>query len=315
MILEDFKKYKVNVEGFFFFFLDSYIKDIKDLLDYLKIEYNDINSIINIKSIDIEKYLIYLAEEKNNSVSSRNKKISAIKSFFYFLDREDYKIDRKIQFIKRAKVRHREAFYLTDSEINVLLYTIDNIRDKAMITFFLTTGARLSDMEQIKVDDIYTPKEKRNGKYIYYSIVRGKGDKERKIYLSNSNYDTLEYLRTYEKTERKKIIDKIGNKTDILFITNNGNKIDHDNIRKMVKRWARKAGIKEWDKVSPHTFRHSFATHAFEANIPPEIIRDAMGHANISTTNTYCHSKDWQVQDLMEGINYGKDNKLWGKED
>ena len=107
MILEYFKKYKVNVEGFLERSIDSYIKDIKDLFDYLKIEYNDIDSIINIKSIDIEKYLIYLAEEKNNSVSSRNKKISAIKSFFYFLDREGYKIDRKIQFIKRAKVRHQ----------------------------------------------------------------------------------------------------------------------------------------------------------------------------------------------------------------
>lgn len=140
------------------------------------------------------------------------------------------------------------------------------------------------------------------GNAIYKVRVNGKGNKERDLFLNNKKYDTMGRIMKYIDVKRNKIVEKYDVDSDLLFISNKGEPLDHSNIRKSIKRYAKKANIDEYWEVSPHTLRHSFATNLLNKGVSVAVVRNAMGHASISTTNTYAHADINSIKDAMQDV-------------
>ena len=159
----------------------------------------------------------------------------------------------------------------------------------------LTTGARISEINDITVDDVY------NG----YAVINGKGNKQRTLYFNNEIYNTMPILLRYIDIKRNKIIKKTGVKTNQLFISNEGNNIKRENFTKSLKRYAQKAGLNDWETISPHSLRHSCGSNALRRGVDIATVRDMLGHSNIFTTNTYSHSNEDLIKNAMEGKKNG----------
>lgn len=238
---------------------DSFLNKSIDLVDY----------------IDIEKYIEYLKKEGlSESTICRN--IVSIKNFHKYVSRIYNKKDPS-ETIERPKIKKRLPNVLSISDIDNILNinTINDFdyRNKAMLELMYATGLRVSELVNLNVNDID----------IENSVVRcfGKGNKERIIPIGDIAIDSIrEYL------ERRSSMLK-GYITDYLFINNHGNKLTRQGFFKILKIVAKKQGIEK--SFSPHTLRHSFATHLLENNVDLRIIQELLGHENISTTQVYTH--------------------------
>lgn len=238
---------------------DSFLNKSIDLVDY----------------IDIEKYIEYLKKEGlSESTICRN--IVSIKNFHKYVSRIYNKKDPS-ETIERPKIKKRLPSVLSISDIDNILNinTINDFdyRNKAMLELMYATGLRVSELVNLNVNDID----------IENSVVRcfGKGNKERIIPIGDIAIDSIrEYL------ERRSSMLK-GYITDYLFINNHGNKLTRQGFFKILKIIAKKQGVNK--SFSPHTLRHSFATHLLENNVDLRIIQELLGHENISTTQVYTH--------------------------
>ena len=303
-LLEEFAKYKMNIQGIKQVSINIYMDTYKELFDFLKINENDIDSITKITFKDVQDYLTYLAEEVGNTPATRNRKLATIKSLFNYLYMEKcMDIDYRIFKIKKAKKIQKEKEILTPEEAQTLLTLISNAKDKAFFTVLLSTGARVSEALQIKVDDIYVPKStgEINCKDTYYSIILGKGNKERKLYLDNINYNTLAVCRRYAETTRKKVVAKYNVKTDNLFIGKFGGTPNEHDLNLTLKRWCKRAEINK--NITLHSLRHTYATNLAREGVPINVLRDSLGHGSIETTNTYLHTTEEDKMRAMEGTN------------
>lgn len=238
---------------------DSFLNKSIDLVDY----------------IDIEKYIEHLKKEGlSESTICRN--IVSIKNFHKYVSRIYNKKDPS-ETIERPKIKKRLPSVLSISDIDNILNinTINDFdyRNKAMLELMYATGLRVSELVNLNVNDID----------IENSVVRcfGKGNKERIIPIGDIAIDSIrEYL------ERRSSMLK-GYITDYLFINNHGNKLTRQGFFKILKIIAKKQGVNK--SFSPHTLRHSFATHLLENNVDLRIIQELLGHENISTTQVYTH--------------------------
>ncbi|MDD4027689.1 MAG: site-specific tyrosine recombinase XerD [Bacilli bacterium] len=238
---------------------DSFLNKSIDLVDY----------------IDIEKYIEYLKKEGlSESTICRN--IVSIKNFHKYVSRIYNKKDPS-ETIERPKIKKRLPSVLSISDIDNILNinTINDFdyRNKAMLELMYATGLRVSELVNLNVNDVD----------IQNSVVRcfGKGSKERIIPIGDIAIDSIrEYL------ERRSSMLK-GYITDYLFINNHGNKLTRQGFFKILKIIAKKQGVNK--SFSPHTLRHSFATHLLENNVDLRIIQELLGHENISTTQVYTH--------------------------
>lgn len=238
---------------------DSFLNKSIDLVDY----------------IDIEKYIEHLKKEGlSESTICRN--IVSIKNFHKYVSRIYNKKDPS-ETIERPKIKKRLPSVLSISDIDNILNinTINDFdyRNKAMLELMYATGLRVSELVNLNVNDID----------IANSVVRcfGKGNKERIIPIGDIAIDSIrEYL------ERRSSMLK-GYITDYLFINNHGNKLTRQGFFKILKIIAKKQGVNK--SFSPHTLRHSFATHLLENNVDLRIIQELLGHENISTTQVYTH--------------------------
>lgn len=303
-LLEEFKKYKMNVQGIKECSINAYMDTYREFFNFMKIDGDNIDSVIAITHKDVQNYLTYLAEKVGNTGTTRNRKLSAIKSLFVYLymDR-GIDIDYRILKIPKAKRVRKEKEILTPEEAQTLLTLITNAKDKAFFTVLLSTGARVSEALQIKVDDIYTPKStgEMNSKDTYYSIILGKGNKERKLYLDNINYNTLAVCRRYAETTRKRVVSKYNVKTDNLFIGKFGTTPREHDLNLTLKKWCKRAEINK--NITLHSLRHTYATNLAREGVPINVLRDSLGHSNIETTNTYLHTTEEERMRAMEGTN------------
>lgn len=300
--LEMFEDYKKNIEGNSNNSIKQYVSELNKFFDFLNVKLND--EIVQVSSIDVQSYIAKLVE-MGNSANTRNHKLTIIKTFYTYLQRElDLKIDYRILTLKYSKTAKVEKKWLNSDEVNdLLLASANDYRANAYICLMYTTGARLSDISQIKLSDVMKIKGyDEEGNAIYKVRVNGKGNKERDLFLNNKKYDTMGRIMKYIDMKRNKIVEKYDVDSDLLFISNKGEPLDHSNIRKSIKRYAKKANIDEYWEVSPHTLRHSFATNLLNKGVSVAVVRNAMGHASISTTNTYAHADINSIKDAMQDV-------------
>jgi integrase/recombinase XerD len=262
-----------------------YIKIEKGLSDNSIASYkSDLNDFINyfdkdIKDITNDNILKYLLELQDIGLvnSSIARKTSAIKNFFLYLLEEDINIAVKIEDIPSISFKRALPDVISVEEMFSLLDNIDNssplgFRNKTMLELMYSTGIRVSELLDLSTHDIYL-----NDKNL---LVHGKGNKQRLLPIPQA---TMEYLLHYIKVTRFKLKnDKV---TDTLFLNNRGGKLTRMGFWKILRKCALEAGIKS--HISPHTIRHSFATHLLEAGANLRIVQTLLGHSSLDTTQIY----------------------------
>lgn len=238
---------------------------------------------ILIKNDDIKWYLKHL-KENNHSEKSIARNISSIKSFYKYLVINNYVKFNPTENIVTLKLTKKLPSVLSIDEINKILdiQTYDNysIRNKAMLELMYATGLRVSELINLKIYDID----------ITDSLVRtmGKGSKERIVPIGEIATKALnEYLKVRSSFFKKEI-------NDDLFLNNHGKKMTRQGLFKIIKKIAKEKNIKK--EISPHTLRHSFATHMINNGADLKIIQELLGHSDISTTQIYTHISKEQLK-------------------
>ena len=283
-LLEEFKTYKVDVEGKAEDSINLYIKNIKKFCEDMNIK--DYETLISTKSQTIKDWLSILAEKENSAVT-RNNKLSAIKQIFCFLeDEKDVVVDRKINKIKYAKTKQKETKYLDEKQMEELLAITTNQRTKSAIAILNNTGVRFSELIQITCTDIERG----------FAIIVGKGNKERTVFFT---HQTIAICRNFINGKRRHIVEKYNLDTDLLFLSDHGNIMKASNFINSLKYYAERMGIYWSDEMSPHKLRHSCITKALNDGVPIQVVRDMVGHTNMQTTNRYSHSKDDEIRKAM----------------
>ncbi len=237
----------------------NYISNFKVFLKYFGFKHPK-----NITNIEIKKYLIDCKEKLKLSSSYINNQINTIK--FYYFNIEKRKIEQ--QFLFRPKREKKLPTVLSPNEIFEMLNVTDNIKHKNLIALLYASGLRRNELLNLKVSDIDFARE-------VIIIRNGKGKKDRQTLLSeNSKIILLKYLEEYKPV-------------GYLFAGATGGKYSESSLEKVVKVAAQKAKIQK--RVTPHTLRHSFATHLLENSVDIRYIQELLGHNSIKTTERYTH--------------------------
>jgi len=258
--------------------LSAYSRDINRFLDFIETKKIKADEV---KASTILEYLGYL-REKSISVRSSSRNLSALKTFYKFLARENFIENNPTLNIDTPKIFKKLPSYLTRDEVESLLAAPDTetpigIRDKAILELFYATGVRVTEIVTLKTGSINY-----NAGFIN---VFGKGSKERIVPLNRS---CLHWLEEYQKDARGSMIND--NRTDagFLFVNARGSgSLSRVGVWKMIKKYTLIAGIMK--NVSPHTLRHSFATHLLENDADLRSVQIMLGHSDISTTQIYTH--------------------------
>jgi len=227
---------------------------------------------------DISDYMMSL-KESGLSANSISRNLVAIKVFHRFLLRERYLKEDVTSVLDSPKPWKRLPEALSVSDVESILKkpntrTSMGIRDKAAIELMYATGLRVSELVNLVIDNI-------NLEVGFIKCV-GKGNKERIVPIGKQAQDAL---NRYLDKSRPKMIKE--NQAPSLFISRLGKKISRQSLWKMIKKYARLAGIKQ--EIMPHTLRHSFATHLLERGADLRVVQEMLGHADISTTQIYTH--------------------------
>lgn len=257
-----------------------------DLLKYDKFNIN--KKLNNITKNDIKKYIVFLKKEGLNDKSiSRN--ISTIKSFYKFLLIEKYITNNPLLDIKLPRTTKNIPNTLSIQEIdkllNITLTDHFSYRNKAILELMYATGIRASETINLKISDIDSE----------MALLRtiGKGNKERIIPIGES---ANEILKIYIDYYRSFLIKKVNN--DYLFLNNHGNKLTRQGLFKIIKKIAISKNIQT--DFSPHTLRHSFASHLLQNGADLVSIKDMLGHSDISSTQIYTHISNDQLKKNYE---------------
>jgi tyrosine recombinase XerC len=247
------------------------------ILNY-KLDLGDFGNFLGGQELEKVDYLAlrkYLAALKEKNLSSRSvgRRLSALRSFFKFLTREGFLKTNPILTISSPKLDKHLPQFLTEDEAARLIESAlpkdeRGLRDRAILETFYSTGIRIGELAGLNIEDI---------DFIGCIIkVMGKGRKERIVPVGDKAAATV---RDY--------LDKRKKQSEALFLNKNGKRITTRGIRNIVGKYIRIAGIKQG--VSPHTLRHSFATHLLNRGADLRSVQELLGHVNLSTTQVYTH--------------------------
>lgn len=268
------KKYSENT-------ISSYKRDLNKTNTYIKKDFAKLNK------KDIQNYIQKLSKSEN--VSSVSRCISTLKSFYKFLELNKYTNKTPLTTITNPKTVKKLPKILSEEEIEKLLdinlKTDFDYRNKAMLELMYSSGLRVSELINLNVNDID----------LSNASVRifGKGSKERIIPLNDYAIDAL---NNYILNHRRSLF-KHG-ESNYLFLNNHGNKITRQGFFKILEKIAKEKGIKS--ELSPHTLRHSFATHLLKHGADLRSIQELLGHSDISTTQIYTHITSERLQKNYE---------------
>lgn len=269
--------------------IKAYERDFNKLQLFIDKNYKDLTP-SDIQRDHLEDFLASLYDEGLNA-RSQARVLSSIKGFYKYLMLQDIIEDDPTETIQGPKLARKLPDILTIEEIDMLEAAIDQskleaTRNLAIIETLYGCGLRVSEAVSLRISDLFFKDE--------YIKVVGKGDKERLIPI---NPVAISKINIY-LNDRSKL--KINPKSeDILFLNRRGNQLTRVMVFTIIKDLARRAGLKK--RISPHTFRHSFASHLFERGVDLRIIQEMLGHETIVTTEIYTHlSKEHLRETLMK---------------
>lgn len=283
--IEEFKNYLIIDKKYSENTVDSYYQELKKYYEYFNKK-----KLKDIKSIDIKEYIKYL-KKINLTEKSIAHFISVIRSFYKFLIIEKYIKENPALDLELPKLKKTLPKVLSEDEVfkllDINLKDKFSYRNKAMIELMYATGLRVSELVNLKITDID----------INNCIARtiGKGGKERIIPLGDY---TIYYLEEYMKNYRNLLI--VNENNDYLFLNNHGKKLTRQGFFKIIKSLAKEKQIKT--DFSPHTLRHSFATHLLNGGADLRSIQEMLGHSNISTTQIYTHVSNKKIKESYDNF-------------
>ena len=271
--LENIKKYSDNT-------ITNYKLDLDKYNYYLNLKHKNFN---NMEYRDILDFINYLNDELNEN--SINRCLSSLRSFYKFLINKNYVKNNPFKLVNGMKKQKKLPNYFKYNEYIELLNNIDTktilgIRNKCLFEVLLCTGARVNELVNIKINDVDL-----NLKEIK---VLGKGNKERIVYLGSYAIDSLkEYLNI-----RKDLLNKQSN--DYLLLNHLGNKLTTRGVREIIDKILLKSCSNL--KITPHTFRHSFATMLLNEGCDLKSVQELLGHVSLSTTSIYTHISNEELK-------------------
>lgn len=275
---------------------------LKDYQHYLKIERGLSENSIKNYTLDIQKLINFLISSNNSegplkitkevlqrfvyelpkSVNARSQAriISGLKGFFNYLVFEDYRNDNPMDLIESPKIGRKLPDTLSTDEINQLIAAIDlskpeGERNRAILETLYSCGLRVSELLNLKLSDLYFDED--------FIHVTGKGNKQRLVPISRIN---KKYIDIYRNQVRIHQNISAGHE-NYLFLNRRGKQLTRAMIFTIIKRLAEAIGLQK--NISPHTFRHSFATHLLENGADLRAIQQMLGHESITTTEVYMH--------------------------
>lgn len=275
--LTDYKSYLEIEKGFSKNTVESYLRDIKKITSYLE-EYGIEVSPIHISKEQVQQF-IYKTSKKIDA-RSQARLISALRNFFTFLIFEDYRDDNPTDLIETPKVGQKLPDTLSEGEVDALINAVDlshpqGERNKTILETLYGCGLRVSELISLKLSDLFLEEG--------FIRVLGKGNKQRFVPVNDEN---IKRINLYINEVRSKENPKKGFE-DTLFLNRRGKQLTRVMIFTIIKNLAIQL---EWDKkISPHTLRHSFATHLLQNGADLRAIQQMLGHESITTTEVYMH--------------------------
>lgn len=289
-ILECFLDYLTMERGLAQNTIISYRYDLIKYINFLK--KNNISSFNQTKKDLVNNYFVYL-RKKNLEINSISRNLVAVKMLYRFLLIEGFIKEDITGLIEFPRMSKKLPHILSLREINLLLDKANfksnlGLRDLAILELLYATGLRVSELIYLKIDDI-------NMENCMLKCL-GKGSKERIIPFGSKAYQSL---RLYLDKVRQKLV-KNPNE-DILFLNSRGERLSRQGIFYLVKKYVLKAGIEK--KVTPHTLRHTLATHLLENGADLRSVQEMLGHSDISTTQIYTHvSRKWVSEEYYRAF-------------
>lgn len=255
----------------------NYTFDIERLSRFLQENTIDISP-IKIQEETIQQFIYSISKEINPRSQARI--ISGLKSFFTYLIFENYRADSPMELIEAPRLGRKLPDTLSIEDIDNLIAAVDLSKDegernRAMLETLYGCGLRVSELVALKISDLYFDEE--------FIKITGKGNKQRFVPISKT---TKKYINLYRNTTRNKLTIQKGFE-DTLFLNRRGKQLTRAMVFTIIKDLATKINL---DKtISPHTFRHSFATHLLENGADLRAIQLMLGHESITTTEVYVH--------------------------
>tara|TARA_R100001369_G_scaffold92294_1_gene136603 strand:- start:2676 stop:3572 length:897 start_codon:yes stop_codon:yes gene_type:complete len=275
--INDYKDYLRIERGLSANSIKNYSLDLKKLMKWLsETEINE--SPISISEETVQQFIYSIA--KQMQPQSQSRVISGLRGFFNYLVFEEYRKTNPLELVESPKIARKLPDTLSTEEIDSLIEAIDlshpqGERNRAILETLYACGLRVSELTGLKISDLFFDEG--------FIKVSGKGDKERFVPIGGN---TVKYINTYKNEVRIHIPIQPKAK-DTLFLNRRGNPLTRAMIFTIVKQLAEKVGIQK--KVSPHTLRHSFATHLLENGADLRSIQQMLGHESITTTEIYTH--------------------------
>ncbi len=289
--INDYKHYLKIERGLSNNSIESYERDVQKLIFYLE-RHHDLISPIVIDKNTIQSF-VYDASKQINA-RSQSRLISGLRSFFTYLVFEDYRTTNPLDHIESPKTGRKLPDTLSIKEIDLLIEAIDltksynNIyigeRNRAILETLYSCGLRVSELINLKISDLFFEEG--------FIKVTGKGNKQRFVPIGNT---TQKYIYIW-KQERNKI-DVPTEFKDTLFLNHRGHQLTRAMIFTIIKNLAKAINLNK--VISPHTFRHSFATHLLENGADLRAIQLMLGHESITTTEIYMHIDRSHLKDVL----------------
>lgn len=287
-VIDKYKRYLLLERGLSKNTIESYMRDLNKLLVFIE----DKQLLLRlIKTSDLEEFLAGLYDS-SLTPRSISRVISTLKSFFHFLLLDQYREDNPTDLLELPKSNIKLPVVLAIEEIDQILSVIDvstleGTRNYAIIETLYSCGLRVSELTNLRFSDLYFDEG--------FIRVSGKGNKQRLVPISEIATQKISNWLDY----RKQINVKKGNE-DIVFISSRrGKALSRITVFHFIKQYAEEAGIKK--EVSPHVFRHSFATHLLERGANIRVIQEMLGHEKITTTEIYTQiDRTFLRQEIIE---------------
>lgn len=269
--------------------LASYRRDLEDYIEHL----HTVQKIESLNDVDRSRILLYLEHLRETGKSSRTiaRHISSIRSFHQFLLREKIADHDPTVHIEMPQIEKTLPKVLSIAEIEALLQAPDQskpqgVRDVAMVELLYGTGMRISECVELNLEDVHLS--------MGFVRIFGKGGKERIVPLGKSAlYACEKYLQQARPLLQGNYV-----KTDAFFINRRGKRLTRQGCWKILKQHALAANIKK--EMTPHTLRHSFATHLIENGADLRAVQEMLGHADISTTQIYTHISKTRLSEVYK---------------
>lgn len=281
--LEEYKTYLKLERKLSHNTVDAYLRDLKKLQKFSEV------SPLKIGTEEIEEF-VWQFGKNTHSTRSQARLISSLKSFFKFLQWEEQRADNPTELLESPKLGLSLPNVLSEEEIDQLIEQIDlstpeGERNRSILETLYGCGLRVSELTELKLSDLFFDEQ--------FIRVIGKGNKQRLVPISSY---TIKYIQLYIEEVRPHIPVQKGFE-DYLFLNRRGKNLTRVMIFTIIKQLAEKASIKK--NISPHTFRHSFATHLLKNGADLRSIQLMLGHESITTTEIYTHLDDTMLRETV----------------